>query len=286
MLASRWVSSAFASLLALSAIPNAGAALVFSSTGLLTSDIVAGVNNFRASLGGALNPNVTGSFGSGRREINWDGVPAAFAAPNGFAANFFNSNSPRGVVFSTPGTGFQVSGATTDAGVGQPAVEFSNIDPTYPTLFAPFSAQRLFTAIGSNIVDVNLFIPGSTTGALTRGFGIVFSDVDVADTTSLQFFDRNNNSLGTFFAPAIGGNETFSFLGVDFGSPVIGRVRITSGNQILGAGNVTEDLVVMDDFIFAEPTAVPEPPTLALAMLALIAAGLGRRRTVPQPGSR
>jgi len=42
----------------------------------------------------------------------------------------------------------------------------------------------------------------------------------------------------------------------------------------------------MDDFIFAEPTAVPEPPTLALAMLALIAAGLGRRRTVPQPGSR
>jgi hypothetical protein len=114
----------------------------------------------------------------------------------------------------------------------------------------------------------------------------VFSDVDVANATSLQFFDRSNNSLGTFFAPAIGGNETFSFLGVDFGSPVIGRVRITSGNQILGAGNVTEDLVVMDDFIFAEPTAVPEPPTLALAMLALIAAGLARLRAVPQPGSR
>jgi hypothetical protein len=86
-----------------------------------------------------LNPNVVGSFGTGRREINWDGFPAAFAAPNGFTANFFNSNSPRGVVFSTPGTGFQVSGSSADAGAGQPALEFSNIDPAYQGLFAPFS---------------------------------------------------------------------------------------------------------------------------------------------------
>ena len=56
---------------------------------------------------GTLNPNVVGSLGTGRREINWDGVPNNFAAPNHLPADFFNVNSPRGVVFSTPGTGLR-----------------------------------------------------------------------------------------------------------------------------------------------------------------------------------
>ena len=172
------------------------------------------MDTFRSALGN-LNPNVAGSFGTGRREINWDGVPDTFAAPNSLPANFFNVNSPRGVVLSTPGTGFQVSA---NAASGTP-IQFGNIDPAFPSIFEPFSSQRLFTAIGSNIVDVNFFVPGSTDVALTRGFGVIFSDVDLANTTSLMFFGRNNQILGTFFAPAIAGNETFSFLGVDFGSP-------------------------------------------------------------------
>ena len=75
-------------------------------------------------------------------------------------------------------------------------------------------------------------------------------DVDLANTTSLTFFGSENQSLGTFFAPAIAGNETFSFLGVDFGSAIVRRVRITSGNALLGAGQLDNDLVVMDDFIY------------------------------------
>src|SRR6185436_10992892 len=45
-----------------------------------TGDINAGVTQFRALLGGALNPNVVGEQPGpgGRREINWDGVPANF----------------------------------------------------------------------------------------------------------------------------------------------------------------------------------------------------------------
>jgi hypothetical protein len=51
----------------------------------------------------------------------------------------------------------------------------------------------------------------------------------------------------------------------------VGRVRITSGNSLLGpteSGGL--DLVVMDDFIYSEPlasttpSAVPEPATLAM----------------------
>ncbi len=257
----------------------AQAQTVFSSAGANAAAITPTVDAFRSSLG-TLNPNTAGSFGSGRREINWDGVPDAFAAPNLLPANFFNVNSPRGVVFATPGSGFAVSAnAANPSGT---AIQFGNIDPNYSTFFEPFSAQRLFTAIGSNIVDVSFFVPGSTQSALTRGFGVVFSDVDVANTTSLSFFDRSSALLGTYFATPSGGNDGFSFLGVDFGAASVGRVRITSGNQVLAPGNTALDSVAMDDFIYGEPSllvaVVPEPGTYALMAGGLVGVLMLRRR--------
>lgn len=261
-------SLTFITLALIGSTANAGA-IVTSGTGLNAAGIQATVDAFRASLG-ALNPNVAGSFGSGRREINWDGVPDGQSAPNNLAANFFNVNSPRGVVLSTPGTGFQVSANLVNPTLTQ--IQFGNIDPNYPLLFEPFSAQRLFTALGSTITDVNFLVPGSSTSAFTTAFGVVFSDVDLANISSLQFFDPANVSLGTFFVPNIAGNETFSFLGVQFNSgEQVGRVRITSGNQVLAPGNTLTDLVVMDDFIFAEPRSVPEPVTLPLMLVPLVA---------------
>ena len=176
----------------------AAAQTVRSASGVDIASITPARDQFRTDLGGGTVAGANGSFGGVRREINWDGVPAGFSAPNALPANFFNVNSPRGVVFSTPGTSFQVSGAATDAGAGQPAAaDFGNIDPSYTQTFATFSAQRLFTAIGSTVTDVNFFVPGTSTPALTTGFGAVFSDVDLANTTSIQFFDAGNVSLGT-----------------------------------------------------------------------------------------
>jgi hypothetical protein len=234
------------------------ALIIFNGSGATTASIQPSVDAFRAALG-TLNPNVAGSFGNGRREINWDGVPDTFAAPNLLPANFFNANSPRGVVLSTPGSGLQVS-----ANAGTAATtEFGNINASYPGSFAPFSPQRLFTALGSNVVDVTFFIAGSGTPAFVRGFGAVFSDIDVASATSIEFFDAGNVSLGNFPVPALAGNETFSFLGVDFGSNVVSRVRVTSGNVALGPSDAppTADAVVMDDFIYGEPG--PSGPTAA-----------------------
>ena len=270
MKAIRYLSAMMVAMWAVAAQP---AAVQFSASGMNAAAIQASVDAFRAVLG-TLNPNVVGSLGSGRREINWDGVPDNFSAPNAFPGNFFNTNSPRGVVLGTPGTGFQLSADSSNP--TSTPTQFDNIDPSYSGLFEPFSQQRLFTALGSTTTDVSFFVPGSMLPAFTSGFGAVFTDVDSANVTSLEFFDQSNNSLGTFFVPSATGNETFSFLGVEFNAGEhVSRVRITSGNQLLVAGNTANDLVVMDDFIFAEPLAVPEPTVLMLILTAL--AGLGVR---------
>ncbi len=255
----------------------AGSQIVYSVAGANGAAIAPVVDAFRLALG-PLNPNVASSFLLGRREINWDGVPDSFST-NNLPGNFFNVNSPRGIVLSTPGTGFDVS-ANAASGF---AIDFGDINPTYASMFESFSPQRLFTAVGSNITDVTFFLPGTTTPAFTTAFGVVFSDVDLANTTSLQFFDLSNNSLGTFYAPAAIGDATLSFLGLQFAlGTQIGRVRIISGNGILSAGGTTADLVVMDDFIYAEPMSaqqvVPEPTTLLLLAGGLAALGYVKRR--------
>lgn len=267
----------FALAASLFALPLTAAPIVFSDSGAAAADIQFVVDQYRAALG-ALNPNVPGSFGSGRRQIDWDGVPDAFSAPNNLPANFFNANSPRGAEFTTSGTGFQVS-----ANAGIAPVEFGNLNPDATDNFAVFSPQRLFTALGSNVLDVHFFVPGFSTIARVRGFGAVFTDVDLPGTT-IEYFSVNNTSLGVFDVPSIpAGSETLSFLGVIFDGAPVRSVRITNGNRLIedpGDETAVSDMVAMDDFIYAEPTAVPEPSTYVLSGLgmALLAAVAGRRR--------
>jgi hypothetical protein len=240
--------------LALLSAPRLGrtAPVVFEASGASPADIQASVDGFRAFLG-ALNPNVPGSFQGGRREINWDGVPDAFAAPNNLPANFFNANSPRGVVFFTQGTGFQVS-ADNDNPTNTPIL-FGNLHPVFPQLFSVFSPQRIFTALDSNIMETLFFVPGSPTGATVNGFGVVFTDVNRGDSTKIEYFDVNGRLL--FSRNVLAGTTergSLSFLGVGFdaGERVF-QVRITSGNRI--ARTPARDVVMMDDFIYGEPQA-------------------------------
>jgi hypothetical protein len=234
--------------------PSSAAPVVFEASGASPADIQASVDDFRALLG-VLNPNVPGSFPSGRREINWDGVPDAFSAPNNLPANFFNANSPRGAVFFTRGTGFQVS-ADSDNPTNTP-VRFGNIHPVFPLLFSTFSPQRLFTALDSNVLETLFFVPGSSTGATVGGFGSVFTDVNRADSTKIEYFDAGGRLLlSRNVLPGTTPRGSLSFLGVAFdaGERVF-MVRITSGNRILKTP--ARDVVVMDDFIYAEPQALP-----------------------------
>jgi hypothetical protein len=233
--------------------PAHSSELVRSAAGPEAAAIQAALDQFRADLG-ALNPNTAGSKGAGRREINWDAVPDGFSAPNNLPAAFFNSNSPRGAVFSGSGSGFQVSAKTGNA-AGAPPL-FGNLNADYPVQFGAFSPERLFTALGSNVTDVTFFVPGGSAPATVSGFGAVFADVDATGSTAIEYFDAQGISLGRFDVPAAAGSKGFSFLGVSFsGAQRVSRVRITSGNQALGNQDNPpgSDVVAMDDFIYGEP---------------------------------
>jgi hypothetical protein len=225
------------------------APVTYSAAGANAAAIQSVRDQFRADLGGGTVAGANGSFGGLRREINWDGVPDNRAAPNNLPPDFFNTASPRGVLFSTPGTGLQVSAS---AASGVPTL-FGNLNPNYASTFITFSPQRLFAPLGSNIVDVTFFVPGTNTPATVSGFGAIFTDIDSAGATTIEYFDQGDNSLGVYTPPAA--NAGLTFFGVLFNAGErVARVRITSGEVALGPDDGPSlDVVAMDDFIYSEP---------------------------------
>lgn len=247
---------------------NASAGITFFEAGGDTAAAITPSRDaFRTAVGGGTSAGPNGDFGGLRREINWDGVPDARADPNLLPADFFNVNSPRGVVFSTPGTSFLVSA---NGGLATPVL-FG-----FPDDLQAFSAQRLFAPIGSGIIDINFFVPGTGTAATTTAFGAVFADADYTesgDATTMEFFDASNARIFSRAVTATG-NHGLSFLGgVANAGERIGRVRITTPLNFLVSNGVRDnedhDFVVMDDFLYATPSAVPEPEVWAMILAGL-----------------
>lgn len=240
------------------------APVVRQGSGANAAALQAIVDLFRSDLGGS-NNGVGGSFTSGRREINWDGVPDSFSEPNNLPVDFFNVNSPRGVIFNAieSDTGaalnqFAVS-ATTASGVG---VRFSNLNAGYAAIFQTFSAERLFIARNTTIMEVNFVIPGTNIPATVRGFGVVFADVDSStggNRSLIRLYGPDGRQLpGAASSPVQDGG--LSFVGVSYNAGErVARVVIEFGNEALSPSNTDGtggvDVVAMDDFIYGEPRA-------------------------------
>jgi hypothetical protein len=245
------------SLLALSNSVSA-AAIIRVAAGANAAAIQAAVDQFRADLGG-VNNGVGGSFSTGRREINWDGVPDNFAEPNALPFNFFNVNSPRGVVFhSIANIGGNHQFRVSASAASGTAVRFGNIDASYSTIFQTFSAERLFHGRFSNEIEIIFFVPGTNIPAAVSGFGAVFCDVDSSNTFIEYYAPDGNKISGSSLNVASNG---LSFIGTSFNAGErVAKVIIRLGISNLQSGNVDGtagvDVVALDDFIYGEPHAL------------------------------
>jgi hypothetical protein len=221
-------------------------AVVIKAAGDIHDDIDA----FRHLLGDQLNtaPGATG----GRREINWDGVPDSMLGKT-LPSDFFNSKDPaasnnlkKGLAYGDNGE-FRVSNAN-----------FTEVNSQAAGQFAAFSGNKTFANVNSNLWEVGFEVAGQLKTASVQGFGVVVADVDLATSTSLEFFN-GTKSLGKFFVPAHDATSKFSFLGVYFKNNeritrvVVSHDGILTDNQKDISDNGAHDLVILDDFLYSEP---------------------------------
>jgi hypothetical protein len=246
--------------------------VVRSAAGGNLADVQAVANTFRTDIGGGNTDGGNGSFGGVRREINWDGTPDGQSSPQSLSPIFFNSNSPRGVVFQTQPVGSHVR--VSGDGVGSGAPLFEDVRAGYGTTFGASTPARIFGPVGTNVFDVVFHIPGTNDTATTSGFGAIFTDVDNAGSAKLDAYAADGSLLGSWNVANASGVATFSFLGVQFpaGEARIARVRITAGSAAMGANDDVsaggpDDLVALDEFIYGEPLPrlAIDNPTVAVA---------------------
>ncbi len=235
---------------------------VFQAAGPSAASIQSTVDQFRAALGAVNNGNNPGQA-SGRREINWDGGSPTNATTTLTGTPLTTFLNTRGANIATRGSGF------VQAPPSGLADTFGN--SSYATIFHAFSPLRLFSPIGSNVTEVEFSVPGSNgnTPATSTGFGVVFTDVDSPDgsaprdrtgnrhaSTLIAYYGTRGELLFTSHAPASPGDGNLSFIGVVFSDARVARVTIIAGDVAPGPNDDRRDVVMMDDFLYGEPTPV------------------------------
>ena len=230
------------------AAPGSGAILekVTSTSGNLATQVPA----FAAAIGAVDNAGAPGRHdATGRRKINWDGVPAQVTNVDNFPATFFNLTATRGLEYLTASqTGLRVSDN-----------QFADINPTYAAELVPFTNPKLFAPIGTNKAEFRFRIPGTDTAAVVQSFGAVVVDVDRPNITRLVAYDKDGRLIATVPVPVHQAPDGSSLVGVQFDRPVIARVVITLGDAPLGPGTNDvssggiNDVVALDDFMYSEP---------------------------------
>ena len=145
-------------------------------------------------------------------------------------------------------------------------------NPTYGDIFSTFSPLRLFTPVGSNITEALFFIPGhqwrdSGAGQWLRrglhrrgpaGWEREWQELQPAGQHAGGVLRCRRQEYFQQFRPGVARRWQSSFLGIVFADARIARVRITTGNAIPGPDDDEgRDIVMMDDFIYGEPQALP-----------------------------
>ncbi|MEA5500393.1 hypothetical protein [Limnoraphis robusta] len=259
---------------------KAQAATLFSGVGDNAATAFAAM---KAAIGGLDNTTAIGPQIGGFRTVNWDGVL--------LDGTDFGGNTQVIVpdqVVGIPEDRFLSRGALYDDVYIVSGDGLESVNSGVAGQFPAFSPNNIFVHFGEddNEIDQSFTLAGTTTPAATRGFGAIFLDVELPNTSSIEFFN-GSVSLGKYFVEP-GGSGLPSFLGVLFDEPVITEVELILGNNTifdvdLDSNTITSgpaddpengiDLVATDDFIYAEPEVAQEIPEPS-ALVALFLVGL------------
>jgi hypothetical protein len=253
--------------------PVGGPPQLFSGAG--PSGATNAMSDFAAAIGGVNNGTAPGPRSGGFRSINWDGVKLDGTDFAGDTTLIFSNT------VGIPVNRFQNSGAGLGAVYAVSGNGLTGVNPSVSGEFPAFSTPNIFAPFNNNAVDVNFVIPSgaATTPPATipvpagvSGFGAIFLNVELANKSSIEYFN-GSTSLGKFFVP-VGSFGQAEFLGVLFKNPVVTRVRLTLGTAPIfnfdgtsstagqsddpGAG---VNLVAADNFVFSEPALTTVKPT-------------------------
>src|SRR5262249_21123855 len=162
--------------------------------GVGTADATTALNAFRAAIGGANNGRTPPPPPGGRREINWDGVALDGTDFNG-NSHVIIPNKTVGIPinrFQSRGVVFEEEYAVTGDG-------FVSANPGVAGQFPAFSDGKTFAMFNDNGIELKFVLPSDPNTAPVqagvRGFGVIFIDVEKANTTSIEYFN-GSISLG------------------------------------------------------------------------------------------
>jgi hypothetical protein len=245
-----------------------GAPTVFSDVGGTNTSggALNALNSFKAALGGGAANTAPAPQTGGFRTITWDAVKLdgtdSVAGPN--STIVINS----GKTVAIPLNRFQGQGVFFGDEYAVSGDGFTDVNSKVTSgTFPAFSPSNTFAMFNDNKIDQSFILPsapGSNPAlAGTRGFGAIFINNQTANTSSIEYF-HGALSLGKFFVKADATPGDPEFLGVLFNNPIVTSVTLTLGTDVLfnfngsaatGVGTNPANLVVTDDFVYAEPVS-------------------------------
>jgi hypothetical protein len=246
---------------------TAGTPVSFNGVG--TTIAKAQLQAFETAIGGVDNGGTASPQSGGFRSINWDGVKLD-GTDFGGGANTTVIN--QGTTVGIPLNRFVTRGVYFNAVYAVSGDGFKTVNPAVNGLFPAFSTPNTFAMFNDNGIDFEFTTPTAsgnvTSPAATRGFGAIFLNVELPNTSSIEYFD-GNTSLGKFFVqPGTQGQP--EFLGELFSQPIVTGVTLTLGTDAIFNFNGTtftasgvadnpgasHNLVATDDFAYAEPVPI------------------------------
>jgi hypothetical protein len=230
------------------------------------------LNAFKAAIGGVNHGATPQPLVGGFRTITWDGVKLD-GTDFGGGANTTVINAGKTVVIPT--NRFQTNGTLLGDPYAVSGDGFTDVNSHVTGLFPAFSPNNTFAMFNQNTIDQSFVVPSPATStpvpAATRGFGAIFINVRTPNSSSIEYF-HGAQSLGKFFVPTSNTAGDPEFLGVLFSSPIVTNVTLTLGTDnlfsfdgVTTTGTTTDNppthnLVVTDDFDYAEPVPLQDLP--------------------------